>query len=292
MLLRKSLLTILLAAGIVSCCTVNSTNNNTQPGFSQEEKTLARTRESIVKISTLTEITLIDKITKMPTTTERNIHSGSGSIIGQTTTGTMILTAAHVCDMPLKNEKDILFFFPWYKKEIYDIKTTNTNVVIDINDIKYEARQIVSAPPYDTCILITTKIPHPALQLSKAPVQHAQKSYLFGFPMGIWEADYVPIFEGFYAGLLTSGDGINRASYSIPTYPGVSGGPIIDLDGKIIGMIHSYMQQFNNLCLAATLKQIEETLEMSNSLYHADKVSYDLIMLQLMVSVTTSTATQ
>ena len=66
----------------------------------------------------------------------------------------------------------------------------------------------------------------------------------------------VPIFEGIYSGIIPAGKmlGIPLDAYTIPTKGGSSGAPIVNEDGKLIGMSIMARVGFENFVISVPHK--------------------------------------
>ena len=265
--------------GFISCCrTIETIDNNiTNSPFIKEENILEQTKKSVLKIVSISEVILTNKNNNKSILKEIIIKTGSGSILEQSLSGTFILTAAHVCTV--YNEKQINMIFPLikYSEEFYDLKSNDEYIIVDTNGGKYMAYLLAINYNDDTCILLSEKIFISPLIIINRDIRSAEKSYALGFPLGIWEKYYVPIYSGYYSGLLEFEKGF-RSSFSIPSAPGLSGGPIINSEGYIIGMIHSYMSDFNVLSLSATIRQIKSILNEAKEIYATKQSIYDYLI--------------
>jgi len=278
----KNIVILITSLTIVSCCSSNHLfNDNVDVTFSKEENILNAVKKSVVKITTITELTIIDTTTTTTISKEISVYSGSGSIIKQTTTGTFILTASHICEV--SGLKRIMLYFPYYKPEQHTIRTKSEYLIQDIDGIKHAATNISTIEESDTCILLSTKIPKQPLKISETAPRQSQRAYTLGFPTGLWEINFVPVFSGFYTGTIDLG--INskdiNAFYTIPASPGISGGPVININGEVIGIIHSYLSNFNDISFGATIDQVRQIFDLAESNYFSDKQFYDSLCLEL-----------
>lgn len=282
-MLKLILLSMILLA-TMCCCTTNPSYNITNTQISQEERALNKVSQSVLYISSYTQMTLIDKKTSLPIMQETAVHYGSGSIIGQTTAGTLILTAAHVCDM--HSIEQIRNYLPLYNPEYDDIKMNHLYVITDINDETYVGIQMTKIIKYDTCIILSTKIPMQSLEISTDSLYKPSKSFSLGFAAGIRSKDLVPVFEGYYLGeRLMEGRGVNASVFSVRAAPGISGGPIVNSNGKLIGMVMSLWNKYDQYSFGATPDQIKQTIDMANDLYRIDKFNYDMKSIEMVSKV-------
>jgi len=64
-------------------------------------------------------------------------------------------------------------------------------------------------------------------------------------------------FEGYFAGIDSDGDVIT----TIPTRPGSSGSAILNEQGKIVGIIHSAISQFESVGIGAPIDKVHDLIE-------------------------------
>ena len=80
-------------------------------------------------------------------------------------------------------------------------------------------------------------------------------------PLGVHSENMIPIFKGFFNG--TDVHGVDF--YSLPSFGGSSGSPILNTKGEIIGMIHSTIIRFHNISISpnyyAMVEFINETID-------------------------------
>ena len=108
---------------------------------------------------------------------------------------------------------------------------------------------------------VTPRVDQPALRLAfRAPYQ-GEKIYYMGFPKGIGGGNFIPTFAGYYIGEQNLDEWQNRdkvSGYSIPIAPGSSGSSVLNANGNIVGMLHSYYPRFGNIGLSATHGQLKK----------------------------------
>ena len=238
-------------------------------------------RKSFIKIDIYKNIQLTQ------TSTTSNVEkyeiylrsSASGFIIGHDRDITLVATSAHVCTITFGNQ--INYFIKEYSKHDPDWKLTERGRYI-LNDYKgnvYGALPIKYDTRSDICILGTSKIPLPALTISRSPPLIGEKYYNIAAPMGLWSSKMIPLFDGYYLGAMKIRKD-RRLSYvfSIPTKGGSSGSPIINGYGEVVGATHSAYRGFENLCMATTNDQISSIYQQAMIKLLKDYKQYKLII--------------
>jgi S1-C subfamily serine protease len=104
---------------------------------------------------------------------------------------------------------------------------------------------------------------------SEKNVKKGERVFAFGTPVGLFDADMLPKFEGFYAGKTTDvpkPDGSKTVfpvldGYTIPARPGSSGGPIFNSQGEVIGMMIMARPYFETFTLSPTQEMFRTVLK-------------------------------
>jgi len=196
-------------------------------------------RSSFLKIEKAIEMDMCVDNTCM----KRRIRSsGSGVVVKTTFSGAYVLTAAHICD-----DSDII---AQIKKDIPGVKLNIEFDVITLDGSKYSVDILDMDHKNDICILWVQDLYEPPILIAtKAPVP-GEHVYNLAAPLGVHDVNMVPIFDGFYNGIDSKG----AALYSIPTFGGSSGSPIINTRGELVGMIHSTLRHFPQIAISPNYK--------------------------------------
>jgi len=173
--------------------------------------------------------------------------NGSGSIVAHDKKlGTLVLTAGHVCILtgaPPRKEGD-----PPYKW---------TLTVTDKTETVYPAMEAFVVRGFDACLINTTLIDAPALNLSEESPEIGAKVSNIAAPFGVFAQDVSLIFEGRYAGDFDIRSNLRISSYTIPAAAGASGSPILDSKGEIIGVVSQVNGYFHHIALSPTHAQLK-----------------------------------
>jgi len=166
--------------------------------------------------------------------------------------------------------------FPFFNPEKHKFFWYNESQIYDIAGETFAAIPLVWNKSFDICIMVTPRLQPPALELSLLPSFPGERVYYMGFPRGIGGGKFVPIFEGFFLGEKRSfmDKNIWMYGYSFPIAPGSSGSAVLNSEGDLVGMIHSYQPKFDNIGYGATHKQIKTTLKIADEIYKNEKKTF------------------
>jgi S1-C subfamily serine protease len=229
--------------------------------------------------------------------------SGSGAIVWNEFSfteppRTLILTADHVCEDP---ELKFTDFDPRmmihirenlkFKKEV-ELIADSRMFVVTADGARYKVKKHpwVRNVSADTCI-IEASINKPSLHVGSEP-GFGDKLLNVAAPKGIFHPNKhgggVYYTDGFYNGdfIMAHDDGGRIfAMFSIIAAPGSSGSPVVNLNGEIVGMIHSidsrYCSPLTGECnspvsYGATQKQVRETLlEALAAIKRGESIKFD-----------------
>lgn len=252
----KILLVLTLFITFVGCSSCATGTLLMGPGDLFRDK-----RRSFIKIDIYKNIV----VTKTSSTSDSVLEeyemdmrsSASGFIVGHDRDVSLVATSAHVCTV--MSGKQINYFIPDYnpRNPAWKINEKSAFILNDYKGRAYAAIPIEFNLRADICVLATTKIPIPALTISKSDPLIGEKYYNIAAPMGLWSPQMIPLFEGFFLGKKKTyrGQQISYA-FSIPTKGGSSGSPILNSSGEVVGATHSAYRGFENLCMATTNHQL------------------------------------
>lgn len=251
----------------------------------KEKSLLSNSRQSVLKINTRTHIILTDKASGSFVSKFTANTTGSGFVYKQTEHGTIVITAHHVChDDPTPKELEEMAGV--YKVEHLSNTVVNTHVLYDHEGRRYKALELFSNKLMDVCALISSKIKKPEMPIALNPPEYFDTAFSLGYPSGLWGLNHTPAFKGKYLGMLDYVILLRpTASYSIPVSPGISGGPIINLDGNIIGMVHSYFLTAPNITLSITHEHLLKFVDNVLTEYTKNKGAYDELSLSFSSTV-------
>ena len=208
-------------------------------------------RQSFVKIQKIVEATMCHPKNKDLCITKRFGATASGAVVGEAKDGAYVLTAAHVCI----DERA--------KKFLSKVKHKMFFYAIDIDRVYMPVEIVAADQRNDLCIVYVKKLQKPAMQIAVDAPEPGDRVYNLAAPIGIYDRNMMPIFEGFY-----NGDSGSRAIYSLPAIGGSSGSPIMNHRGELIGMVSAAYVRFTHIAISPKFKP---TISFVNGTMEADR---------------------
>jgi len=165
--------------------------------------------------------------------------SGSGYVVKVSTKGAYIVTAAHVC-----NGEDGL---------LASVEQTIRMKVSTITLHEYDAVVLKKDQSIDACLLFAEGLTDgvDVIPLASKPPKRGEKVYNIAAPLGTFDYDMVPVFEGRYAGE----DG-GQDVYALPATFGSSGSMILNSKGELVGMVHSVLVKFRHVAISSPYQKL------------------------------------
>lgn len=235
--IKTILLLIILSASLTSCTA--ATKNLSTKSFVKYEYSLTQ-----IMCDDGTEECL------------RQLASGeaSGAVVGHTPTGAYVLTANHICAVaPTEKTREMA-------AEALETHVENILSLVEVTDMDYKTYTDVEISATnskdDLCLLHVPGLKQPALKATESSVSTGSQVLGLAAPEGIFFESMVPIFLGTY-----SGSDVNRALYTMPAAMGSSGGPILNQDGELIGIVSKIHRTFRNVVLSPVASKVKLFLD-------------------------------
>ncbi len=152
------------------------------------------------------------------------LSMGSGIVIDLIESQTIVLTAGHVCESDVDEEK-----ISAYMEEV---------VVEDHRGMSHQAMVIKASQDnskgsVDMCALWVPTLKEKGVKFSSFRPRVGQELYYMGAPSGIYHPPVMPILTGIYSGQIDA----SNALVSIPATGGSSGSAVMDLNNRIVGVL-------------------------------------------------------
>jgi len=146
-----------------------------------------------------------------------------------------ILTAAHLCH---QNKKVAI--------EGLDSTLENKISIRTLSGIDYTAKMIKFDEDDDMCLLQLPNTWIRPIPIAPKPPEIGDKIYSFGAPSGLFSVGMIPIVSGYFSGNISG----QLGAYTIPSAGGSSGSPLLNTEGKVVGMIHSVHTKYSHFSLS------------------------------------------
>lgn len=197
---------------------------------------MSRTLRGILALVAVAAVTVTAPAAAQPTAASDAVESsvviltntgtGSGSIVGDG----QVLTAAHV----LEGASDI------------QIQTGSGGAVAAVQ---------ISDSERDLALLSVPGLDGPALDLRDNPAQIGEAAYAVGAPSG----RYLQISRGIVSAVVNQ-SGVERVQTDAPVNPGNSGGPLVDENGDVLGVVVTKSRTEEGIAFATSTAEVRDFL--------------------------------
>lgn len=171
--------------------------------------------------------------------------SGSGSGIRNTRKYTDVLTAAHVCQLPI---------------EVQLMGGRQTITLFNIHGQEYFGEIYALDFENDLC-LIRIDGKKPVLRIAREDPGIGDSVFYAGYPNGLYKPGLLHFFHGYFNGI----DSERSGYYSIPAAPGSSGSAIVNSRGLVVGLVSAVMANFHNSTIGPSVEPINMFLLLSEN---------------------------
>lgn len=187
--------------------------------------------------------------------------SGSGFVVATNGVDSWGITAGHVC----ATEK-VQLKAPDGK--IIEPKVEGFIRVMVLGGVAYNAEIDSIYPSLDMCVLkINGMTPTQVVEVSKRAPIRGERHYVMAAPLGTFGPDLLPIFEGFYNGRTMNypppmgGEQLPYSVFTIPTKGGSSGSPILNSEGRLVGVTSGTLVGFENIAFSPPYEGVRSVVE-------------------------------
>ena len=151
-----------------------------------------------------------------------------GFVVGQSKEGSIALMTAHACDPDVGP---------------FTLKTTEIKA-FDYNSVQYDTEILKIMRGIDTCVILVKDANLPQLYMARSAPKIGDEVFTVSTPHGIRSTNMIPLFSGYYSGLDKE---LNMDVYTLPVDSGSSGGPIIDKNGHVLGLVSKKPNFFEHI---------------------------------------------
>ena len=166
-------------------------------------------------------------------------YSGTGFSVKTVQGGTYVVTAGHVCDGGMGAPPTL-----------QAVTTGEETYAVDI--INIDIKQ-------DMCLVFVPGLFVQPLKMSREAPTVGDTIYTVGFPAAIWGPGMAPILTGFYSGPMTEH---SMDSYTVPSFPGSSGSPVLNDRGEVIGIVILSHSRFHHFTLSPSYWDVMSFVDM------------------------------
>lgn len=186
--------------------------------------------------------------------------AGTSFVIGYNDNVTIMMSVAHLCEPAiLTAKKGAIESLPTEIK--FQIGIIQGERLLLVNDILFIDNKS------DVCVFTVPVLLGGGLDLAIKSPKYGEQVWSIGAPVGYFPETAKPITHGLYSGsaekLLEDGKYLPFSNFNMPTVPGMSGSPIINKNGKVVGLVSAVSHDWHMISYSPTLEQIKLAKEMA-----------------------------
>ena len=190
---------------------------------------------------------------------DQNFGAGTSFVIDKYDGNSMIMTAAHLCydysgDYPQSVMDGLATLRSKFDMSIIvgeEMTIVDNILVLDIKN--------------DICIFTVPVDVGREMPISRSNPRYGDVVWSIGAPAGYFPESAKPITRGIFSGearrAYEDGTTIEFFNFSMPTVGGMSGSPIINESGEVVGIVSAVNVDWHMVSYSPTLEQIKDAIE-------------------------------
>lgn len=189
--------------------------------------------------------------------------SGTAFVIDYEDDVTIFMSAAHLCNEYTIVESE--------SKGEFETRRHST-MYIRYNNTLYPAGKMILYKNNftDVCVFGVKGVYGKKLKIAKKDPKYSEQIWTIGAPAGFFPESAKPINSGYYSGtayrINQVGDKQDFFNFSLPTIGGMSGSPILNSKGQVVGIVSAVFKEWHMICFSPTLTDIKEAEEIVSRL--------------------------
>lgn len=186
-----------------------------------------------------------------------SVGSGTSFIIDHIEDKTIVMTAAHLC----KNPEE------YGQSGVDGVELKNVlEMGVVRGEMFYQSREILyNNETNDICIFSVPLMNGYKAPIARNPPEYGDKIWSIGAPAGYFPESAKPITHGFFSGdaerALDPTLNVGFYNFSMPTIPGMSGSPIFNDSGEVVGIVSAVHYKWHMISYSPTHQQIVDAVE-------------------------------
>jgi hypothetical protein len=185
--------------------------------------------------------------------------AGTSFVIDYIGGRTIMMSAAHLCEPYIIEPEGAEESIPL--KIIFEIGIIQGDFLLLVDNILYVDRET------DICVFSVPVELGVKIEISKKPPKYGENVWSIGAPTGYFPETAKPITHGLFSGdaerRLMDGGLLPFSNFNMPTVPGMSGSPIINKKGDVVGLVSAVSSEWHMISYSPTLKQLRDARDIA-----------------------------
>ncbi len=186
--------------------------------------------------------------------------AGTSFAIDNVDGNTMLMTAAHLCYpyQPPVSQTSVMEGLATLETQ-FDMSIVIGETAIPVENVLY-----IDAEK-DICVFSIPLDIARGMPIAKKDPTYGEEVWSIGAPAGYFPESAKPITKGMFSGeaerINQKNERIEFFNFSMPTIGGMSGSPIVNSNGEVVGLVSAVNSSWHMISFSPTLAQIKESID-------------------------------
>ncbi len=202
-----------------------------------------------------TELLCLSEDTCMPFS--EKYGAGTSFVIDYVGNSTIMMSAAHLCEPHMLEAEDAVH--PSLMKLKFEMGISIGDYLLLVEEVLFLDTDT------DICVFSVPELLGVGVDFANKSPKYGENVWSIGAPTGYFPETAKPITHGLYSGdaerRLTEHEFLPFSNFNMPTVPGMSGSPIMNKYGRVVGLVSAVSGEWHMISYSPTLEQLKSAKE-------------------------------